>query len=740
MTLNRRYKRSIKGNLSFYVSSTVLTITSLLLFFMLNIAGNAILEFYETFSAVKKVEEANFTTYLPIPGQEIDAMEDKYGIVLETERFVNIDTDDTTARVFARTKKINLYDVTVGEDVSEDDEIIISEGYAVNRNVHIGDKIKVGEKEYRITGFFQRPDYLYMLENESDSYKNITSFFLAYLSDHEFETLGRANTRYLVRYNGSDDTEFRKEVNHAYFMRSYLADTENPRIKMVNWQAEIFVVMSYLILCIMPLIAVALISIVISRKVKSEQKMIGTLAALGYKKGTLMRHYAGFAGIPGIMGGLFAVIIAEIFAQPFGELCLADYEPMRIACHLEPAAAVCGMVVPTVMYIVAALLSVNRLLNKDTVLLLSGNADGGRNNLKKMLAGRRVSFKIKYAVRSLIGNPARTFVVLLGIFLGSYIVLLGFAFFDAMEHTISNGLDDLGSYQYQYVLNQLVTDNVYGGEPVLMAQMEEEGGRAISVIGADAGNRYLNLNEEGGGRADLDSGCYVTSLAAMLSDIEKGDVLTLYNPLNLEENAITVVGIIRNDMQKAVFMNREAAAELLGVESGACNALMSADELDIPESMIVQTMKKSDSGDSIRTMIDQMGVMLYLIIILGVIICVASIYVAVNMLVTENRVNISMLKVLGYTDAGINKIVLRVNHILLPIGILLCIPAVYASCNAFFGWGADFVGVLIKSDISLGSYIAAVMFTGVSYFGSLMLVRRKVKRVDMVESLKDNRE
>lgn len=62
-------------------------------------------------------------------------------------------------------KKIDLYEVVDGEDVSKDDEIVISKGYAVNQNIKIGDKIKIKGKEYTVTGNILRPDYLYMLEN-----------------------------------------------------------------------------------------------------------------------------------------------------------------------------------------------------------------------------------------------------------------------------------------------------------------------------------------------------------------------------------------------------------------------------------------------------------------------------------------------------------------------------------------------------------------------------------------------
>ena len=44
-----------------------------------------------------------------------------------------------------------------------------------------------------------------MLENEDDSYKNISTFFLAYMSEEDFEELGEPNCQYLVRYSGDDD-------------------------------------------------------------------------------------------------------------------------------------------------------------------------------------------------------------------------------------------------------------------------------------------------------------------------------------------------------------------------------------------------------------------------------------------------------------------------------------------------------------------------------------------------------
>lgn len=740
MKLNKRYFRSIKSNLSFYVSATVLTVMTLFLFFMMNIAGEAIWEFGDEFFISQNVEDANFTTYLPIPEEEIKKLEEEYSVSLEPQYYSNIETDGVTARVFKKTSEINLYSVTEGKDAVKNDEVIISEGYAVYNKVAIGDKLMIGDKAYTVTGFFQRPDYLYMLQNEGDSYKNVTTFYLAYVTDEEFESIGSENCLYLVCYHEDNQAELRKEVNKKYYMRTYIAAKENMRIDMVKMQAEMFSAISYIILAVMPLIVVVLVSIVINRKVKSEQKLIGTLTALGYKKGKLMMHYAGFAMIPGIFGGIFAVLFTVVFAQPFGEVCLADYEPMRIECHLNPTAAILGIIVPTVMYILAAMRSVNKLLKKDTVLLLNGNAEQGEKNYKNMLVKNKISFRVKYALRSLIGNPSRTFVVFLGIFLGSYIALLGYSFLDTMDNTKQNMVDEMGSFEYQYVLNELVSGSEYGGEPVIMSTMENKAGEQFSIIGTTDDNPYFDLKDIEGEDICLEEGYYVTSIMAMLQNIKAGDKFTLCNPLTLEEFEITVAGIVDNDMQNAVFTGKENAAEILGIEKDAGNVIMSDVTLAIPESKISQTIKKTDAKEQFQNMSNQMNVMVYFLIGIGAIICVASIYVAVNMLVSENRANISMLKVLGYGDKQINGIVLRVNHILLPIGFLVSIPLVFASTNWFMAFLTEFIGVLPKAYVAPQSFVYTFVLAACSYFGSLLLLRRKVAKVDMVESLKGNRE
>ena len=740
MKLRRRYIRNIRQNLSFYIASTVLTMAALFLFFLFHIAGNAILNFADDFFEKQKLEDAHFTTYIPIPESDVEEMEEEYGITLEVQSYINIDTDGTTARVFQKTRKVDLYDVTEGENADEKGEVILSEGYAVNMDISIGDQIRIGEEDYTVTGFFQRPDYLYMLENEDDSYKNISTFFLAYMSEKDFAELGEMNCQYLVRYNGNDDADFRRAVNEKYHMYSYTAAEENQRIVMVRSQAEMFLIMSWMLLCILPLVAVALICIIISRKVKTEQQMIGTLSAMGYTRAQLAWHYAGFAALPGIIGGVLTSVITAAVVQPYGELGLTDYEPMRISCSLSWYAAVLGIVIPTVMYILAALLSVRHLLRQNTVLLLNGSADEGRRKLRRVLAGRKLSFRVKFAVRSLIGSPARSFVVFLGIFLGSFIMLTGFSIYDSARNMADTVQEAAGEYEYQYVLGELLYEDPYGGELILAASVEDEKGDALTVMGTDNEQSLLNLTDKEGQEISTKDGYYITSLTAYLCGWENGDRVTLYNPLSLEQIHIRISGIVENDTAQIIYTSRANAAEMTGVDKNAGNMIISEERLDIPENIVERESRKSDLKEQVDTIIDQTSYMIDTMVGLGIMICIASVYVAVNMLVSENRSNISMLKVLGYPDRKIGRIVLGSNHVFLPLGILMSIPAAYAFCGLFFRMFADMMGMLVSPYLELKSCIMAAVLTAGSYLASMHFVGWKTRKVDAAECLKAQRE
>ena len=738
MTLNKRYRRDIKHNLSLFVSATFLTVLSLFLFYLYYICGTGILDYSDEIFSKYQVEDANFSTYVEIPDDKLAYYEDKYNLTLEKQAYLNLETNGITSRIFDRATKVDLHFIIDGRDVQNDDEIIISKGFAIQNNYALNDKIKIVDKEYTIVGYCERPDYMVMLQDPSDLDKNIVSFYIAYMSDEAFETLGQGTYQYLVRYNLDNSIEFRQDVNDAYLMRSYLNAEDNLRINMMTQQPELFIQMAYMTLFTLPFMAVLLICAILSRKIKHEQKLIGTLSAFGYTNGQIYRYYAGFAAIPGLIGGLLTTICCYFAVQPFGELGLMDYEPLNVVFNLDFKTMLLGMIVPTLLYALAAVLTLRKLLKHNVAELLSGNVHN-KVKIRKSLVKKNVSLRLKLCMRSIFGNFGRTCVLFFGVLFGGFVVLWSLGFLDTANNMITTIANNMGDYNYQYVLSDLKDENIWGGETILVGNLEDENEKAISIMGAD-GNSLLDLKDLDGQAIVIDDGYYITSILAYINDIEVGDEIKLYNPLSRDEYKLKVDGIIKNEFTKAIYTSRANISKLIGINEDLFNVIVSQEKLDIPDNMLVNVTSRDNIEYQYEAMLDQFNAIIYSFAIVGVLINLIAVYIAVNMSINENRRNISMLSVLGYDYKAIYKLLIRDNILIILPAIIISIPFASIVTDAMFISFIDMLGYRLESFIKPTTYIFAIILTILSYYVSVLIVSRKINKIDMVESLKENRD
>lgn len=742
MKLNKRYKRSIRSNLSFYIAASVMTMVALLAFYLFYIAGNGINSYADNFFERYKLEDAQFNTYMPIQDEKISDLEKEYGITLEAEKYFNSEEEDYTARLFRANEKIDLYEVIEGNDISADNDIVISAGYAKANNVSVGDKLSISGRRFTVSGLFLRPDYLYMLEDLSDSYKNISSFFLGVVTDKTFDDLTEDPiVTYKVIYGDNKDSEtnLRKYLNDEYYLISYVSADSNARIKMVHNQANTYISWAWMMLIVLPLITVILISIVIGRKIKSEQRLIGTLSALGYKKSTLMFHYSLLAVIPGILGGILVSVMCLLIAQPYGELALIDYEPLQAKFKLPVTAALIGLIVPTLIYLCAALLKIRKLMKHDVVELLNKSADKNTKN-HRILVNSRKKVKIKLALRSLIGNKGRTFVVFLGIFLGTMIVSLGLMFSDSVKGIGDAVKESYGDLEYQYVLNTIKTEEPEEGEPVIAGKFENKDNVNFTLMGINSDTKIWNLDLVDGSHANLEKGWYASSLCSTVLGINAGDEVTIRSVTTLKEYTIKIEGIIDNGYNSYIISTRERAEEMTGLEHGNYNALISEKELDLESSEVSSVLTKDTLKEQMDAMLGENNSLIYAILIIAAIICISSLFIAISLLISENKANISMLKILGYNNRCINGMILNPNQLLLIPGIGLGIGIAYAALSAYKNRYAAIVNAILPVNPTISQLIITIVFVCLCYYISLFFLKKKVDKVNMAESLMDTRE
>ena len=209
---------------------------------------------------------------------------------------------------------------------------------------------------------------------------------------------------------------------------------------------------------------------------------------------------------------------------------------------------------------------------------------------------------------------------------------------------------------------------------------------------------------------------------------------------SMKKYTVEIAGVIENKAQSVLYSSEENVRNLLNIENGGYNLIMSEKDIASGDNHIMLTIKKEDMKDMIQNVISAMKMMVYIMFIFGMIICAIVIYLMVNMIIEENSVTISMLKVLGYHSGEINKITVNIYHILIPLGIILSLLSGWVINSAYFEASTASFQAYIPS---YASPMSILIFSGavtVSYIVSLWLLGKKVKKVNMTDSLKGARE
>lgn len=569
-------------------------------------------------------------------------------------------------------------------------------------------------------------------------------FGCAIVSKTAYEEIepAKKNTYYSVIYGeNSDEKAFRKAVHEDYYILSYIAATSNMRIRTSRNEIKTLDMYTGMILPVMVLFIVLLIAIVLGRKIKSEAKQIGVLSALGYGKGRLALHYGIFGLIPGVGGALLGSLSAIPLRDAMIEMMFGnkiEKLPVDYSSSIQQMIYVC--LIPVVAYVLVAMLAALRVLRLKTVDLLHGNGGVKRHNRMRM-AKSKLKFTTKFKLRALIGNWSRSLVVIFGVAVGGILMIFCYACVDSLENFCDKSVHEVGSYEYEYFLTDIRTEPVTDATPIMIGNFGVEGSETNMVYMGMDNNPYMELKNTQGEELTLMKGKhYISAMASMLYNVTKGETLRFYNLATMEEYSVTIDDVIQNDCQSILYGNWADACAFMDVPEGSYNALMSDKKLDLEESEYLSCLSKQALSDQINKITVSMKQLINISLVFAAVIIVISIYLMVNMLINENASSISMLKVLGYEDKEINRMVIHIYHILIPIGFVMSAVGGVVFCRMNFEASVSAYNTYIETVYKPQGFIIFAVLLVASYVVSLLLLGRKVKRADMIESLKDNRE
>nr|WP_316615325.1 FtsX-like permease family protein [uncultured Ruminococcus sp.] len=492
-------------------------------------------------------------------------------------------------------------------------------------------------------------------------------------------------------------------------------------------------------------LAIAILTMVTTmhRIATKEKTQIGTLKALGFKNRRILCHYTSYGLFIGLVGSGLGIALG------YGVCKLIMSEDGMMGTYFDMpdwSAVIPGFCYPVLIGTVLLLTLISYLSVRQQ--LKGTAADALRpyspKKMRKILFERfrfwdKLRFGTKWNIRDLSRHKSRSAMTLFGI-VGCMVLMVGGL---GMRDTMSGFLELLDKDISDYTTKvNLVDDADLKKSKELY---EEIGGDWESLCGISMGgdtvtldiihnpNHMLNVIDEDNNRIELsDEGVYLCLRLKDKANI--GDEIE-FSPYGSKDTyKAKVLGYNRSVMTESVTMT-EALADRLGIEYSISSIYTDKKTDEIKSSdLIAGKQDKTQLMETFNSFVQIMDSMVIILVVAAVILGVVVLYNLGIMSYVERSRELATLKVLGFRNRTIGKLLISQNIWLTVIGVIIGLPAGVGVLQ----WLLSALAGEYEMKLMLGAltYSVSILLTfGVSLLVGLM-VARKNKKIDMVEALK----
>ena len=197
---------------------------------------------------------------------------------------------------------------------------------------------------------------------------------------------------------------------------------------------------------------------------------------------------------------------------------------------------------------------------------------------------------------------------------------------------------------------------------------------------------------------------------------------------------VKVIGYNRSVMTESVTMS-DTLADKLGIDYHITSIYTNKNIGDIPSLNIISgKQNQKQLMDTFNSFVSIMDSMVFILVIAAVILGIVVLYNLGIMSYVERSRELATLKVLGFRNKGIGRLLISQNIWLTVIGVIIGLPAGVGVLE----WLLAALAGEYELKLMLGpmTYCVSVLLTfGVSLLVGMM-VARKNRKIDMVEALK----
>jgi putative ABC transport system permease protein len=509
------------------------------------------------------------------------------------------------------------------------------------------------------------------------------------------------------------------------------------------------------------IVAAFLVNMVLGRLIQLERPQIGLMKAVGYGAGAIAAHYLKLAALIGAigiaLGWAFGFWIAEAMIGLYGDFFRFPF----ILRDQGTAALAVSVVLGLATVVLGGLRAVWSSLRLPPAEAMQPPAPPsfGRGIADRALAALHLRQTTMMIVRSVLRWPGRAAITVFGVSASVAVLVVSYFMYDSIDRLMDTVFGQANRQQVTLMLAQPQTEAAVQDALALPGVRRAEGGYAmparlthghlsrLSALQAQyPGNELAQIvDDEGRVLTAPPEGLILPETLAQALGIRAGDLLTVEM---LAPPRATLQLPVAATIAQGMGQEAHIAAAALFAAMGTVPQVNMLHLSIAPEGMpaLNAALKATPAVAGLAdwaevrrqfdaTMAESMLTMVTIYTLIGCLIAIGVVYNAARIQLSERSYELASLRVLGFSRG-------EVGFVLVGEMMLLTLVAIPLGWVAGYGLAQGLVAAMstdiiqIPFVITRRTYALAGLAVFLAALGSVMLVRRRLDRVDLATALK----
>ncbi|MDO5810081.1 MAG: ABC transporter permease [Methanobrevibacter sp.] len=681
---------------------------------------------------------------------------DVLGATTDMERQLVVDSvgdfknDPDITLHFVENNTISKFYLIEGEklDINDENGVWLDKSFADAKGLGIGDKITFEFADYRITktirGLGYSPEYVYHASSSS-VIPDFNKIGFAYMSYKAFPEDTVPYNVLNVKFEGEPETYSELLDYHmGGYYSSFVERSEHVSVGQFSEEMAQHKMMGDIFPVVFILIAMLILLTTMRRIITHQRTQIGILKASGFKNHSIILHYVSY--------GFWLVLVGAILGLILGPMTLPQlFYPSMSATYKMPSwnpawsmnfVYVAALMV--LMSLAVSYYSVRNISNEkpaDTIKPKTPKVSTS-GFVEKLGIWKRLSFNARWNWRDAKRNKSRALMTIIGVIGCSALLVCAFGMYDGMNDLKEWEYSDINHYDSKLVVEDNASvsqiDNVaedVNGDKIMESSIEIESDNAKKSGSLLVVNDTELITPTDYDRNHVEIRDDEVSISQKMADmlgVKVGDKVK-WHIMGSDKWVKTKIDKIHADPISQGFIMSSDKLEDLDLNY-TTTSVITAEHVDKDYDGVKVANSMKDMTSSWDEMTESMWLLIYILIFFAALLAIVVLYNLGLLSFTEIEREIATLKVLGFKTSALRKLLLTQNLWFTAIGFILGLPVGYMILDVMWASSGDSFYILPSITLS-NLLLTAVITFALSIFVNLMF-SRKIKRLDMVESLK----